>query len=204
MPMKDRDVSSSDIECAREISRRLSAFGAKTDSPADAPAAVTEYVRFSNAPSRTERNAKATVTVLEKEPPANAPEIEPFPPLPRDTGSWEALLAWTADRFEAESAFIVDNQGFVIANRGKIPSDGFEALGAEVYLAFEQLERLDPLAGRLLWLDLEFTRRRISALRAKVPNREQMVFVAVNSSSAHIPHRAKIENSILDTMTKLS
>ena len=200
--MRDRDVSSSDIECAREMSRRLSAFGAKKDSSADAASTVVEYVRFTTVLPRADHKTPATVTVLEKEP--TAPVAEPFPPLPRDVESWEALLAWVSDRFGAEAAFIVDNQGFVIANRGRIPSDGFEALGAEVYLAFEQLERLDPSAGRLLWLDLEFTRRRISALRAKVPNREQMVFVAVNASPAHITHRSDIENAILDCMTRLA
>jgi hypothetical protein len=192
--MRDHGVSSSDIERARELSRRL-AFPSRQGSAQAVD--TTAYIRFpAVVQERPGRAVEATTTSTSAVPTPAVSERA-------SAASWEDLLAWLAEQLGAEAAFIVDNQGFVIANRGKIPSDGFEALGAEVYMSFEQLERVDTLAGRLIWIELEFTRRRLTALRARVPGREQMLFVAINSSAEHAGQKAAIERIVLDGMARL-
>jgi hypothetical protein len=75
--------------------------------------------------------------------------------------NWEDCTAWCMSVTRAESAFVVDSQGFVIASRGRIPSQGFEGAGAELICSIEQLERIAPEAGRILCVDMDFDKRRI-------------------------------------------
>jgi len=75
--------------------------------------------------------------------------------------SWENCIAWCMSSTRAEAAFVVDSQGFVIASRGRIPSQGFEGAGAELICSIEQLERIAPEAGRILCVDMDFDKRRI-------------------------------------------
>lgn len=75
--------------------------------------------------------------------------------------SWENCIAWCMSSTRAEAVFVVDSQGFVIASRGRIPSQGFEGAGAELICSIEQLERIAPEAGRILCVDMDFDKRRI-------------------------------------------
>jgi hypothetical protein len=90
---------------------------------------------------------------------ANVDE-EPEPVLQK-FDSWENCIAWCMSSTRAEAAFVVDSQGFVIASRGRIPSQGFEGAGAELICSIEQLERIAPEAGRILCVDMDFDKRRI-------------------------------------------
>lgn len=76
--------------------------------------------------------------------------------------SWEECVAWCMDMTRAEAVFAADSQGFVIASRGNMPPQGFEGAGAELICSIEQLERIAPDAGTLLWLDLDFSRYRVA------------------------------------------
>ncbi len=99
--------------------------------------------------------------------PAPAPGIarEHIAPVPEPTlqrlTSWEDCLAWCTSLTRAEAAFVVDSQGFVIANRGRIPAEGFEGAGAEMICSIEQLQRIAPDAGEVACVEIDFDRRRI-------------------------------------------
>jgi hypothetical protein len=80
---------------------------------------------------------------------------------PQKFTDWESCIAWCISVTRAEAAFVVDSQGFIIATRGRIPGHGFECTGAEMIYAMDQLERIDPEAGNLLWIDLDFNKRRL-------------------------------------------
>ena len=90
------------------------------------------------------------------------PTVEEEPELVlQKFDSWENCIAWCMSSTRAEAAFVVDSQGFVIASRGRIPSQGFEGAGAELICSIEQLERIAPEAGRILCVDMDFDKRRI-------------------------------------------
>lgn len=108
----------------------------------------------SNLPRRV-RPSEATDEVVKP-----AVEEEPEQALQK-FDSWENCIAWCMSSTRAEAAFVVDSQGFVIASRGRIPSQGFEGAGAELICSIEQLERIAPEAGRILCVDMDFDKRRI-------------------------------------------
>jgi hypothetical protein len=80
---------------------------------------------------------------------------------PQKFDSWESCIAWCMSSTRAEAAFVVDSQGFVIASRGRVPSQGFEGAGAELICSIEQLERVAPDAGKILCMDVDFDKCRI-------------------------------------------
>jgi len=91
-------------------------------------------------------------------------------PVMEDFDSWESCIAWSMSMTRAEAAFVVDSQGFVIASRGRVPSQGFEGAGAELICSIEQLERIAPDAGNILCLDVDFDKRRIIGFVASAEN----------------------------------
>lgn len=94
----------------------------------------------------------------------------------RDFDSWEGIISWCMSISRAETGFVVDSQGFVIASRGRIPYRGIEGAGAELVCSIEQLERIDPDAGKLLYVEIEFDKRRLLGFAAG--SGEHSVYVA--------------------------
>lgn len=103
---------------------------------------------------------------------ATGTEVLPVPELT----CWEDFLAWCAPLTRAEAAFVVDSQGFIIANRGRIPEEGFDGAGAEMICSVEQLQRIAPDAGEVSCIDIDFDKRRIIGF---VTTSEQTVQYAV-------------------------
>ncbi len=89
------------------------------------------------------------------------PSAEKQTEAPQSFDSWESCIAWCMTLTRAEAAFAVDSQGFVIACRGRIPSQGFEGAGAELICSIEQLERIAPDAGKLSCIDMDFDKKRL-------------------------------------------
>ena len=90
--------------------------------------------------------------------------------------SWEDFLAWCTPLTRAEASFVVDSQGFIIANRGRIPAEGFDGAGAEMICSVEQLQRIAPDAGEIACVDIGFDKRRIVGF---VTNSEEIVQYAM-------------------------
>jgi hypothetical protein len=103
----------------------------------------------------------------------------------------------------AEAAFVVDSQGFIIASRGRVPSQGFEGTGAELVCSVEQLERVAPDAGKLLWVDLDFDKRRVVALITPSESAEYYVVGFISPDSAFYSLKQHITNQIIDNLPHL-
>lgn len=151
--MSDRSVNSYDLNEARLI---LSAL-APTPSSSETVAGEPMYVRLavSASPASGASNQEPVAAV------APADFAEEIDTSSQKFSSWEACLTWCLQAVRAEAAFVVDSQGFIIASRGRVPGQGFEGAGAELVCSVEQLERIEPEAGRLQWVDLDFDKRRI-------------------------------------------
>jgi hypothetical protein len=183
-------VSSSDFERARSLAQRL--VGVEAGKRAQAGG----FVQFPKAGAAV---AVGRPRVLA---PAVPTSIEPpaWPQHPPE--SLEVLLTWCTERAQASAGFLVDSQGFVIGTCGSLALDG-DALGAELYLAFEQLERVGQNAGRLFWIDLEFAKRRIAAMRAGAPDRPQVIVVLVAPGAGYGAVRPLIEQVVLEYLPRL-
>jgi hypothetical protein len=118
--------------------------------------------------------------------------------------TWDDVLVWYQASIGAEASFVVDSQGFVIATRGHAPNEGFDGMGAELCFSVEQLHRVDPLAGELTWVELEFARRRIVVLRVQAsPESEAMIIGALAPDPNYQRHRQELESTIAASLQTL-
>lgn len=151
-------MSSSDLETARAISERLRSPEGNTG-----PVGTTSgYVRFRAAVTGAQL---ATVAAA----PAPAPGEPELPPAPRaedlpafGAGGFEALLEWCLGATGAESAFIVDEHGLPVADRGTLQARELEEFGARLAVIFDQASRLR--AGTPGAVTIEFGERRLSGI----------------------------------------
>lgn len=141
--MSSRDVSSSDLELARALSRRVSALAVSNQPLPTAP--TVRYVRFSAA-----RFAAPPA------PPVSRVETAPqAPPEPSSFLTWSELLDWCLATSGATSAFVMEPQGFSIAQRGEITEDDVQGVGANLMLICARAERIEQPAGGLRSVSLE-------------------------------------------------
>jgi len=117
--------------------------------------------------------------------------------------SWEACITWCMSATRAEAAFAVDSQGFVIASRGRIPSQGFEGAGAELICSIEQLERIAPDAGKISCIDMDFDKRRIVGIVALSENTSLYVVGLVAPEPLRIEAKQKITQQIVNNLANL-
>jgi hypothetical protein len=166
--MRSHSARSYDIDAAGKLSRRL----AGEEQPQE---------RVSRVPPRYVRFRAGQQLVSSTEPPLPLLEDKTDPALPslplEALDTWDKLLEWSSAISRASAAFVVDSQGFVVAARGEAPGDGFVGVGADLCYAIEQLDRIEPEAGNLRSVDLEFSGQRMTVL--KVENDEgQMVMIS--------------------------
>ena len=167
--MKTSLGNSSDLDLARVLAERLSG-GSEAGKTGLGSSEV--YADFPKAARLQPREPSAAMQPTPRVDMAPGTERIPLE-VPPGADSWDELLNWCCRQVQAEAGFIVNSQGFVISMSGREFPEGFDSLGAELYLAFEELERLDAEAGRLLWIDLEYAKRRLVSLRARDPKFEQ-------------------------------
>jgi hypothetical protein len=150
--MRELSVNWSDLADAGTLSRALIE---REPRPPEASAAAASYARFPAQPA-----ARPAVAPGSAAPPATTAS-----PQPLTLDSWEVFLAWSLELTRARASFVVDSQGFVIASRGNVPADGFEGIGAELCYAMDQLYKIDPQAGPLRLIELQFESSRLIGVR---------------------------------------
>jgi hypothetical protein len=122
---------------------------------------------------------------------------------PQKFDSWESCIAWCMSSTRAEAAFVVDSQGFVIANRGRVPSQGFEGAGAELICSIEQLERIAPDAGSIMCVDIDFDKRKIIGFVATSEKSELYVVGLVAPEPLQFGVKQKLTQQIVDNLSNL-
>jgi hypothetical protein len=196
--MKDRSVNSYDLKQAQQILSSLAPI------PTAAPGAEVSqdtpvYLRLSkeSLPQKA-----APVTAL----PADAPKDAAEPSVdmqPQKFTSWEGCLGWCLGLTRAEAGFVVDSQGFIIASRGRVPGYGFEGTGAEMVCSVEQLERIAPDAGKLLWVDLDFDKRRIVGFVTPQQNSQYYVIGLISPEPAYHSIKHFLTSQIIENLPNL-
>lgn len=190
--MKDRNVNSYNLQYAQQILSSLAPANRANALPKpQAHAFVRLTPRNNGHTARPPADGPATAA------PAKAAEAVAAPP--QKFGDWDDCIAWCMEATRAEAAFVVDSQGFIIATRGRIPGHGFECTGAELIYSMDQLERIDPDAGKLLWIDLDFNKRRLVGF--VTPEEDASYFIvglvapdASYNSSKHVISKHIIES----------
>jgi hypothetical protein len=193
--MKEQSANSYDLIQAQQL---LNILVPKTGSAAkDKPVHLEtpNYSRLSTGDlPRQTRTADVAVNVTVAEEPEMAPQ---------KFDSWESCIAWCMSSTRAEAAFVVDSQGFVIASRGRVPSQGFEGAGAELICSIEQLERVAPDAGKILCIDVDFDKRRIVGFVATTQDTPPYVVGLVAPEPLRMEVKHKIARQILGNLPNL-
>lgn len=133
----------------------------------------------------------------------DASEISKNEPVLENFDSWEGCIAWCMTCTRAEAAFVVDSQGFVIASRGRIPSQGFEGAGAELICSIEQLERIAPDAGTILCIDIDFDKRRIVGFAASCESTPPYVVGIVAPEPIRYESKQKMIQHIVNNLPNM-
>jgi len=193
--MKDRNVNSYDLKQAQQI---LSALAPAAVTVARKKAAVQAQAAFLKFPQRPMQAPSGSVSVTC--PTTAAAQAEQLAP-PETIRTWDDCIRWCLEATRSHAAFVVDSQGFIIASQGLIPEAGFECTGAEMICSLEQLERIDPEAGKLLWIDLDYGQRRIAGLVTPSNTAEYFIVGLVSPDSFRFfAHKALITSKILQNL----
>ncbi len=169
--------SSSDLERAREVSRRLRPGGATAPPSAVTTGPLPTRLGFSaeraralaggTAPMAAAPHAAAPIPAAPPAPPnpsaelpvaaarPSAPPARPTIPEPPADASWESLLVWCRSALAAEGAFVIDGRGLLVSNSGKLTDDDAQAMGARLVMTVDQADEMERGAQvRTLTLDL--------------------------------------------------
>jgi hypothetical protein len=196
--MKDRNASSYNLQDAKKILDTL--LVKKPKAAQEVKPVAHGYVRLAqkavprpHPPS--EVNSGPAVAEKVPEAPLSVPE---------KFTSWEDCIAWCMQVARAEAAFVVDSQGFIIAVRGRVPASGFECTGAELVYAMDQLERIDPEAGKLLWIDLDYDKRRVVGFVTPSEGEEFYILGMISPDSSYNAVKNVMARQIIDSMETMN
>ena len=197
--MKDRNVNSYDLKYAQQI---LSTLVPKKQSGKTLDRGDTQaFVRLT-AQQRIDPAALLNAGVNPSS--TEAPQKTEVAPPPQKFTDWESCIAWCIGMTRAEAAFVVDSQGFIIATRGRIPGHGFECTGAEMIYAMDQLERIDPEAGNLLWIDLDFNKRRLVGFVTPAEDTAYFIVGLVAPESSYNASKNVISKHIIESLASMN
>lgn len=193
--MRDQNAPLYNLEQAQQILTRLTLVTPGQPQASIPPEGGASFVRLSLPPLAVE----AQPTSIQDHPAAAADREEKLA-LPPYFDTWEDCISWCMEATRSDAAFVVDSQGFIIASRGRIPGRGVECTGAELVCAVELLERMDPDAGKLTWVDLDFDRQRIVGFIAPMDNGEFYIVGLLSPDPAYYNHKLAITRQIIESL----
>lgn len=165
--MNVRDASSFDLKFARGLSKVLS--GETSDAPA------AQFTRFSASRFVTDAApvpSTPPASVELKFPAASAiiAAAEPKPEFvePKSFDDWDAVVDWSLEFAQAESAFLADFQGFLISSSGSWDFDDLEAIGIQLQSTADRANQMEG-AGHAKTLSLEFDEYFVVGLNFPAP-----------------------------------
>jgi hypothetical protein len=198
--MKDHNVNSYNLLYAQQILATL--VPKKQSGPAHRPQSEPQnFVRL----TQQKRALPAELPAAAPNPTGSedCQEMVVTPPQQNFT-DWESCIAWCIGITRAEAAFVVDSQGFIIATRGRIPGHGFECTGAEMIYAMDQLERIDPEAGNLLWIDLDFNKRRLVGFVTPMEDAAYFIVGLVSPESSYNASKHVMSKHIIESLPSMN
>jgi hypothetical protein len=173
-----RDASSSDVERARALTKKLE--GAPQASAAPEP----RYIRFDAA--RFVASAKSSAA-------RPAP-----PPLPDGPVDWTALLAWVRAFVGARAVLLSDASGLLVALSGDLNVEHAQAMGARLVLAFEHADRMEADVQASRFMILDFGGVVVSGIRVDLPEGGRLVLAIAGPTAVDAEARAEIERALAD------
>lgn len=199
--MGDNSVNSYDLSQAQKILASLKRpscpdsrqRGSKTPETEQAP-----YLSLSRRDITTQNRQQSALLAQQDD---GEPRREEGP---QSFDNWESCITWCMTASRAEAAFVVDSQGFIIACRGRIPSQGYEGAGAELICSIEQLERIAPDSGRLSCVDLEFDKKRLIGFVATTDETEPYIVGLVSPETLTSQTKRRILHQVTSNLLNMN
>jgi len=110
--------------------------------------------------------------------------------------SWEQCIIWCNQITGADASFVIDSQGFIIANYGRIPPDGLDGLGAELCYAVEMLNKISPGFGKVAWVDLDYDNSRIVGFQVRNAADESFILGFLSPNASYFSQKITISRAI--------
>lgn len=151
---------SSDLNRARELSRRLTQSEPSAPPPAPARSAPPRFTA-SKVPGVP---APVTAAPASGAAAAPAPAVDPraptpwpgrVPPLPA-AATFEARTNWCREALGADAIFLLDERGLLVAASGGMTPSESEGIGARLVFSFEQADAMRRGADRTRSIAVEF------------------------------------------------
>ena len=195
--MKKADANLYDIVLARDISQRLID---RSNDPVTRQwmADENEYTRF---PLRSEPATSPATT--QGQLPSPRLEVEQLPG-PMDFVTWGDLLGWCLDEIKGRAAFVLDSDGFVVANMGEEPINGFDGMGAELVYSMDHLDRVDGQAGSILSVEMEFKDRSVYGFRVTITEKVHLILGLICDESMQKKVKYRITETIFVNLSRLT
>ncbi len=200
--MGDNSVNSYDLRQAQRILTALKRSPCPGSRQRDNEAGEVEqpsYLSLSRQQGITVQNHRQPTPPAQPDPGDSRPEESP-----QSFETWEGCITWCMTVSRAEAAFVVDSQGFIIACRGRIPSQGFEGAGAELICSIEQLERIAPDSGKLSCVDLEFDKKRMIGFVTSTEENELYIVGLVSPETLTSQTKQKILHQISSNLPNMN
>jgi hypothetical protein len=188
-------ATSSDLERARELSRRLRP-GESPDEPHARAHAVPPgpgaFVRF-----RAADVVKVAAGPVAAPPPLPPPETakRSAPASPQGGGRWDESLEWCRGRTGARSAFALDGQGLLIASSGALASEEAEGIGSRMMLALDQARKMADTPPARLSVGFDLGGDRLSGFAVTLGDGTPVTFGLVGPQTPDPLSRAVLEEA---------
>ncbi|MBU1219863.1 hypothetical protein KKF34_05670 [Myxococcota bacterium] len=198
-----------DIDEAVSLAKKLTSQGKAAIIGSDEPAPYVEFgseflkieiEKFKNAKFSSDVPLK-NVSVKDEETNTLAtPSLRHIESEPEDFSkvsfdSWEKCLKWCNHVMGSSASFVIDSQGFIIGNYGRIPQEGLDGLGAELCYAIEMLDKISPGTGKLSWVDLEYEKMRIVGFQ--IPEEETYILGFISPGQTYFSKKIVVSQVVI-------
>ncbi len=194
----------SDLELAIAVARRLFLSGPRPSvhEPDHRADPAWPYVRFDGKPLEQDAEPGPGERPAERIP-AAVPVAVPSPVVEArlmSFNSWEQCIIWCNQLTGADASFVIDSQGFIIANYGRIPPDGLDGLGAELCYAVEMLNKISPGFGKVAWVDLDYDNSRIVGFQVRNAADESFILGFLSPNASYFSQKITISRAISNSL----
>ncbi|PKN45073.1 MAG: hypothetical protein CVU59_10085 [Deltaproteobacteria bacterium HGW-Deltaproteobacteria-17] len=110
---------------------------------------------------------------------------------------------WCNQLTGSDASFVIDSQGFIIANYGRIPPEGLDGLGAELCYAAEMLGKISPGFGTIAWVDLDYDDARIVGYQVKNDAGESFILGFLSPNANYFSQKITISRAIQNNLGKM-
>lgn len=181
--MSNQNAASSDLAKAQELSHRLRGEGGNT--PAPRPVSAGAYVRLR----------------------PQVPSIKPVPEIPPGSGlgegTWGILLTWCLEVTKSEAAFVMEDQGLVVASQGNLPAEQLDHAGARLVIAMEQTAAMDALGPIGGVMTIAIAEKWLTALRIPLDAGANLILAVIGDTPPPEFVRKVLVRSIATTVLGL-